>query len=112
MAHRNIERIILYPNGLVICRDKDGRQAPPLQGYFRDVISTIRHHFDPDDVSWCTIEKDGMVTKEVALPFNEWLELGGKLGHKSLEEKPIPNNQDEHARLVIPTQPESSPQSE
>lgn len=85
MAFRNIDKIILYSSGLIVCRDAQGRQAPPLQGMFWDVIEKLQAVFKPEDVSWCVM-RDGQT---VELPFEEWLNYGNKLDKKPLESRPI-----------------------
>lgn len=90
MAHRDIHKIIMYSNGLVVCRDGQGRQAPPLQGMFWDVIENLRKIFGPEEIAWCVI-KEGTVTE---LPFNEWFKIGSSLDKKPLQSKPLTNEFD------------------
>ena len=72
MAYRGISKITLLKRGIVICTDDQGRQSPPLQGLYRDVIDDIRKSIGPDDVSWVIFGVDNPVS------FVEWCRAGEK----------------------------------
>lgn len=79
---RGITKVTLYEQGLVICRDAAGRQAPPLQGMFADVIDRVKECFAPDDVKW--LYRKGSEITEVS--FEQWCKHGeaasGQIGTK------------------------------
>ena len=88
MSYRGINRIVLYNNGLVMCLDAEGRQAPPLQGLYQDVIDKITRHFGPQDVTWIY----GDNHQEIL--FTEWCEFGKKTIDAAIkiESKPVNEN--------------------
>ena len=89
---RGIEKIILFPQGLVMCKDVAGRQSPSLQGLYNDVIENISKTFKPDEVKWIVL-LDG---KEVFLNFDQWCAVGRSIMKSGalIENKPLEGRKD------------------
>lgn len=98
MSYRGIATVTLLKRGVVLCKDDQGRQSPPLQGLFREVIGQIREKIPPDSVTW-QIFRDGT---EVAVSFEEWLKYGEQ---NSVETLPVKQVDDEVTGFI-----ESHPQ--
>lgn len=64
---RGITTVILYTNGLVVCKDAAGRQSISLQGAYEDVIDKILKNVD-DTVKW--------IYNEQEVSLGEWRKLG------------------------------------
>lgn len=84
---RGIEKVILLPQGLVMCKDTAGRQSPTLQGLYKDVIDNISAVIKPTDVKWIVI----MNSKEVDLEFEQWCAVGRSITKSGalIENKPL-----------------------
>lgn len=53
--------VFLFHNGMVACCDAEGRQIPPLQGRFSEVVGMVMQHVDANTVfkGWPDIVEDG-----------------------------------------------------
>lgn len=85
MSYRGITRITLYKRGIVMCQDKMGRQSPPIQGFFSEVVDKIRSNIDPSSVKWFVMRAG----ERHQVTFDQWLEYGPKLEDQSLPTKPV-----------------------
>ena len=84
---RGIEKVILLPQGLVMCKDGAGRQSPSLQGLYNDVIENISKTFKPDEVKWIVF----LDNKENVLNFDQWCAVGRSIMKSGalIENKPL-----------------------
>ena len=84
---RGIEKVILLPQGLVMCKDVAGRQSPTLQGLYKDIIDNLSTVIKPTDVKWIVV----MNGKEVDLDFEQWCAVGRSIMKSGalIENKPL-----------------------
>jgi hypothetical protein len=69
-----------------MCLDPAGRQAPPLQGFFIDVIQTLMRHFKSEEVKWIFMIGD----VQYEMPFSEWFDKGKEISNKDVTVKSRP----------------------
>jgi hypothetical protein len=83
MAHRGIVEITLYQSGFIQCTDQNGRQAPPLQGLYNEMVAKVREHFGPDEVIWKYNE--GGIERQIS--FDEWVAIGDNQSNVSIPQR-------------------------